>query len=555
MQNRLLGLIIGIFILLPGLVSAQQSLPVGMPVLEEAYRREQLSSKNDSLVSFTVRPIFFDHVNATKPANTDTSLASNKILNFNSTVSWNKGQGVLQILPLNIQQNYNSKLPYGWNNSSMVPAKGYQAQLSFGAYASYGALSVQIKPEFVYASNDEFTGFPTDQYDIIWAQYYDSYYNVTDIPEHYGDEAYNKLSWGQSSIRLNFNKISVGLSNENLWWGPGVRSSLLMSNNAPGFKHITINTIRPIETGIGSFEGQVIAGKLENSGLLPPEINRVYEGRTLYVPKQDDWRYISGFVLSYHPKWVPGLFIGASRTSQMYHQDAGSISDFIPLLQPFDKKNLTKKDRLSSLFLRWVWQETMTEIYGEYGHSGTQNVKDILYQPDYLAAYLFGMKKLIPLKGGHDSYMQASIELTKLQQTTPPSAGGWYTSSQVRQGYTNKGKVLGAGIGPGSNLQSIDISWYRGIKHIGLQFERYLHNNDFYYQAYTPATEFRKYWVDLSATGAMDWDYKNLLFSARISMIRSLNYQYVLYDRPPLYFVPGWDRLNFQFQTGITYRF
>ena len=28
-----------------------------------------------------------------------------------------------------------------------------------------------------------------------------------------------------------------------------------MSNNAPGFAHITLNTIKPIETGIGTFEG------------------------------------------------------------------------------------------------------------------------------------------------------------------------------------------------------------------------------------------------------------------------------------------------------------
>jgi hypothetical protein len=35
-----------------------QTLPVGIPVLEDAYRREQLLGITDSLISFTIRPLF-----------------------------------------------------------------------------------------------------------------------------------------------------------------------------------------------------------------------------------------------------------------------------------------------------------------------------------------------------------------------------------------------------------------------------------------------------------------------------------------------------------------
>ena len=35
-----------------------QTLPVGLPVLEDTYRREQLLGKTDSLISFTIRPLF-----------------------------------------------------------------------------------------------------------------------------------------------------------------------------------------------------------------------------------------------------------------------------------------------------------------------------------------------------------------------------------------------------------------------------------------------------------------------------------------------------------------
>ena len=439
----------------------------------------------------------------------------------------------------------------------MIPSRGNQSQMSFGVFAKYGPLSIQLKPEYVHAENLVFEGFPAEQYDVVWAKYFDSYYNVSEITERFGEDVYSKLFWGQSSVRLTFDPVSIGLSNENLWWGPGNRSSLLMSNNAPGFKHITVNTSRPVQTKFGSFEAQMIAGRLENSGILPREVNRVYEGRALYIPKRNDWRYLSGFVMTYNPKWVPGLFIGTSRVSQMYHQDAGtSPADFIPLLKPFENKSAAeKRDRYSTLFFRWVLKEAHAEVYGEYGHQGKKTFVNLREEPEIGAAYLFGLRKIIPWNKRSGEYLQVSVELTQLQQPSVPQYGGWYTSPTIRQGYTHRGQVLGAGIGPGSNLQSLSVSWYKGLKRIGLQGERYDHNNDFYYQMYNNPVDVRKHYIDMSASAFLDWDYRNLVFSAKGSMIRSLNYQYVLYNRPPDYFITGWDRINYQLNVGMMYRF
>lgn len=544
--------IIFLQILLISVIGFSQTLPVGIPVLEDYYRREQLIGNKDSLISFTIRPLLFvDQVKSTD----DDPGVDEKLSNFKSNLNWSKGN--FQLLPFNIQHQYNSQLPYDWNDGVMIPSRGNQTQISFGAFFKQGPLSIQLKPEYVHAENLEFEGFPSEQYDIVWAKYYQNYYNVSDITERYGDKPYSKLFWGQSSVRLTFDPISVGVSNENLWWGPGRRSALLMSNNAPGFKHITLNTSRPVQTPIGSFEAQLIAGRLENSGVLPPQENRVYEGQSLYVPKRDEDRFLSGFVLSYHPKGIPGLFIGASQLSQMYNQDAGkSLSDFFPLLLPFQsQEEALKRDRYSSVFFRWVMKEAHAEIYGEYGHQGKHSLTEFLREPDKSAAYLLGLRKLIPLKNRLGEYIQAAIEFTELQQTSVPERGGWYTSSVINQGYTHMGQIMGAGIGPGSNLQSLDISWFKGLKKIGLQFERYLHNNDFYYQMYNYPIDYRKHYVDMSAAISVDWDYKNLVFSAKGAMIRSLNYQYVLYNRPPDYFVTGWDRLNYQIKLGAMYRF
>ena len=94
----------------------------------------------------------------------------------------------------------------------------------------------------------------------------DKLWNHIDMPERFGERSHNRVLIGQSSIRINWKKLSIGLSNENIWWGPSIRNSIMMSNHAQGFNHITSNTVKPINTVIGDFEFQVITGKLENSG-------------------------------------------------------------------------------------------------------------------------------------------------------------------------------------------------------------------------------------------------------------------------------------------------
>ena len=73
----------------------------------------------------------------------------------------------------------------------------------------------------------------------------------------------------------------MGFSNENIWWGPSIRNSIMMSNHATGFKHLTFNTSSPIDTKIGSFEWQVISGRLESSTYTPPGTDKFYAGQRL----------------------------------------------------------------------------------------------------------------------------------------------------------------------------------------------------------------------------------------------------------------------------------
>ena len=551
-----------IFTCFKGIVKAQ-SLPVGTPVLDDYYRRQQLLGKVDSNISFTVRPLFSGPSLKTHDVfDPDSTLKSDHWVSM-GPVSFAKGLGTFQILPVSWQQQFNSDHPYGWNDGPMIPAKGYQTMLSGGFFVKFGPLSIQLRPEFVYAANPSFNGFATGHSNNDLTSYY-VYHNFIDLPERYGNEAYSKAFWGQSSIRLTFGPASIGLSNENVWWGPGIRNSLILSNNAPGFKHITINTVRPINTFIGSFEGQVLAGRLDYSNFLPLYAT-LSNGKSLFQLKKDDWRYFTGFNINYHPKWIEGFTLGLTRTFDAYHKDVKTFSEYVPFFFPYQKQNTNDgdpipRDQYTSLYARWLFTKAQAEVYFEYGlNDNSYNSRDFIGSPDHSRAYIFGMRKMLPLSGRADQHILFSAEVTQLSQTPDRivrQASGWYVHSGVTEGHTNEGQVLGAGTGSGGNLQSMEVSWASGLKKLGIRFERYEHDVDFQEANFPDINGNSRKWVDFAFALQGEWNYKNLIFNATLEEVKSFNYEWILKDyTPDQYYIPHNDVYNLHAVLGVTFRF
>lgn len=547
-------------------LSSAQVLPVGIPQLEDYYRRQQLLGKLDSTISFSVRPLTNAALKQRNIYNPDSSYIDNSQYRFAN------GKGMVQIMPATWQNQLTSAFPYGWNDGGMIPAVGYQTMLSAGVYAQYKWLSIQLRPEFVFAENRDYKGYQ-GRNESDWRLWWVRTGNGIDLPERFGTSSYTRLLAGQSSIRATFDPVSIGISTENLWWGPGMRNSLLMSNSAPGFLHATVNTTRPIRTGIGSFEGQIAAGKLRSSGFLPitPSDDNFFD--KYYQKPPDDWRYFSGIVLSYQPKWVPGLSIGLSRSFTVYSEDMGNkLGDYLPLFQSGSKSSFGDpaadslnaaddkgQDQLVSFFLRWVIPEANFEIYGEYGRNDHPwNGRDLVVNTSHTRAYTFGLRKLVPLQNYNQDLLSINFEMTQMspgRSATIRGAGAWYRHSQVRDGYTNLGQIMGAGMGLGNDVQALNVSVLRGMKQLGVQFERMVHYNDFFYL--TPK-DIRANWVDFGVAFNGVYDYKNFLFSGKIQYIHANNYQYQFEEKPELnnfWKYETFDKTNWHLQLGAMYRF
>ena len=420
----------------------------------------------------------------------------------------------IQIKTLGIDYfiEYNSHHPYNRNNGTMIPNRGYQHIISPGIFIKTGPLTIQFKPEHHFSENKEFDGFWEGHYSVIWAKRY-KLWNKIDMPERFGIVNHNKTTFGQSSIRLNWKNLSLGVSNENLWWGPSLRNSIMMSNHAEGFRHITFNTTKPIKTFIGNFEWQVITGRLESSGYTPPRTDIEHAGRKLYIPKinqqgrTDDWRYLQGYILSYSPKWIDGLSLGLIRWVQMYsalvegkYWWMEGNPTYFPAFQNFFRSNdkyenyEAQTNQAAGVFLRWLWKDSKAEIYAEFHHNDSkQNLRDLLLDADHSRAATIGLQKIFNIN--NDDFL-FNWEWTQMEQTASRlirNAGSWYEHWSVYDGYTNKGEVLGSSIGPGSNSHYFSLNRIRNHELFGIGLEIIDNDNDFYHEAFESAGDYRRY--------------------------------------------------------------
>ena len=563
--------------LICSLDSYSQTLNLNNSLFENNLRRAQLNGDVSSDISFTLRPLDLNNYNI-----------GDDIFDYNqyspTLLSFFNGNGKLKILPVDFKVNYSSHHPYNRNNGSMITNRGYQQLTSFGIYFELGPLSIQLKPEHIYAENKDYDGFWEGHYDITWARRY-ILWNRIDLPERFGESTYKKITFGQSSIRLNYKAISLGISSENIWWGPSIRNGIMMSNNAQGFNHITFNTRKPIKTAIGNFEFQLVTGRLEPSGFDPPSSDRTFEdtGTKLFIPKinqlgeTDDWRFFQGYIITYSPKWFSGLHLGLIRWTQMYGalfegkynwisddpRFKGAAVGWLPIFNNFFRKNdkvepLEKEtDQAASVFFRWIWEDSKAEIYGEFNHNDSKfNFRDLLSDSDHSRAVTLGIRKLFDSKKDNSQY-EFHWEWTQMEQTASRlvrNAFSWYMHGNVYHGYTNNGEVIGAGIGPGSNSQYISIAKLSENQRLGGALEIIDQDNDFYYLAFEDSRDFRRYWKDFNLHLFYEKKLKKFWGSINLVYSRSLNYQWELLNDPALpYYHPGRDVNNFHIDFKLTY--
>ena len=380
----------------------------------------------------------------------------------------------------------NSDLAFSLNQGTLWAGRGNNVRLRAGFQTAWGPVSLIVAPEFTHSQNRDFD-FPdprliplADQRGNLFADPFYVRPNSIDQPIRFGDASFSDIHPGQSTLAVHTGPATFGISTENEWWGPGIRNAIVLSNNAPGFAHFFVRAGQPVSTAVGTFDGRLLLGALRESSYFDD------------LPANDT-RSFSGFALTWQPPGLEdGLALGVTRA--VYRPVDGTTEVLPHLFDAFlsfpgrpndrpvsDSTQTPGPDQIYSLFGRWVFPESGFELYGEYSRTEfPASFRDFLEAPGHTQGYTLGLQWARAMRRGQDAF-RLQTEHTYLEKSTTfrdRPVGTYYTSRAVPQGYTNQGRVLGAGIGPGSSSHWLALDYFGPSWEVGLFGERIRWSND-----------------------------------------------------------------------------
>ena len=507
--------IIFISVLLGALATGAQSVSLLNKPLNDAIRRAQLWGDVLIASSFCIRPVDavkalgfddpysldakYDFVLNDKikegllpkfsiPISRLTDNISDSLTKYIVNKVSPKNLFLLRATPITTRVQYNGHHDYGWQDGPMIPNKGLQYYLNAGIYGNIGPIEFQYAPELVFAENRDLPA-PGMRFVPVSGDPYDS-------PDRFGTDPYQRSYSGQSYIKLNLGNVSFGISSENIFWGPGRYSGLIMTDNAPGMNHFLFNTNKPLQTLLGSFEFNFIGGKKIHSGFVWERGSNI-DGSSLPAVERDptldnSFNVFTGVIGVFNPIFLPGFSLGISREVWTESEPLMvKYFDYITLFfsNPFRSAGggTQPVDQMASVFFRYVMPESHAEVYGEYGLDDNRfDLEDFLVSPEHSRAYLLGFSKIHPIQTRNE-FLEFTSEITHIESSKESYNRVQFGNAIFYDSdYNHYGQNIGAGIGTGSNQWVVSFDHVNKNRRLGLVFERVVRNNDNLYRDMVP---------------------------------------------------------------------
>lgn len=430
---------------------------------------------------------------------------------------------------------WNSTLPFSLNEGSLWAGRGMNTMLTAGFRAKLGPVSVILAPELVFSQNLEVQTLPPpDSGRSLFSAPWHVGAQSADLPQRFGNERLLQLLPGQSTLSVAAGPTTFGGSTENQWWGPGIRNAIVMSNQAEGIPHLFLRTTRPLDTRLGRISAKWIVGGLSESLFFD-------------TVSTNDVRSLSGIVATLQPAGAPNLTLGVSRAVYARVDGASSVpSHALDALTWWRPTELTLPDSLTttadsargrghdqifSLFGRWVFPENGFELYAEWARAALPTSPiDLLNEPEHTQGYTLGLQWAKPIR--ETSIVRLQSEVTYLEESaaiTDRPGKSFYVSRSVVQGYTQRGRTIGAAIGPGASSQWLAIDYLAPTWQLGLLGGRIRWDNDAYYDK--PGRIYSAH--DVSVFGGVRTGIRLLGLDVTGEWLRGKRYNY-LFQNPEL---------------------
>jgi hypothetical protein len=354
------------------------------------------------------------------------------------------------------------------------PSIGVGAGVEF----RWKGITAAVTPRLIYESNDDFATIAVLRpgYSPFLNPHHQEGYLI-DFPQRFGAEPDTRIEPGQSYVRFGTRRFEAGVSTENFWLGSAQVYPILMSSTAPGFPHVFLGTVEPLDLWIAQVGLYAVVGRLQESDFFDTD-------------GTNDARLFSAAVVEVSPRWIPGLHVALARVQHELMPPGGfSFGHYLgtfldPSFTNESGGNPIETNGLGAVLARWVLPDAGFEAYAEWTREDTPNdIRDLLEEPDWTQAYTLGFHQLVTLE---DVRLRWYGELVHLGQAAPVRAGkgffSYYTHTRVPQGHTNQGQILGASPGPGSDAQILGVDAFHVRGTSGLWIERTRYDEDTYYR-------------------------------------------------------------------------
>ncbi len=409
----------------------------------------------------------------------DSSCGIRCVVRAGSDGSVGYGSGVSLVLP-RVLLGRNDGLPRSMNDGALWAGAGHFRTVAAGFRVAYGPVSLLFVPQVVVSENDtvvfrddigatKFQRAPVPKSRSPFAWPYDAA-NSIDWPWRYGVRQFRRADLGESVLSVRVGSAAFGFGTESMWWGPGIRNALLMSNNAAGIPHLFVRTREPVRTRIGVLDARWMLGTLDRSSyFVNPGAgdDPAFEALAARYPV----RSFNAAIVAWQPAPGAPVTLGLSRavyaptrtrSGALSHPLDIFASTGSPLSDTATAVTRRGRDQITSVFGRYAFPRAGLEAYAELARTELpSSLRDFLEAPNRTLGTTYGVQWARRIPGGA---LNVQAEGTNVEQGTTfrdRRAGTFYTSRRVAEGYTQRGQVIGAAIGPGASSQFLAIDFFR----------------------------------------------------------------------------------------------
>ena len=361
-----------------------------------------------------------------------------------------------------------SRFPSDRDNGTVWAGKGLSFQLAAGIGGSLGPIRYSVFPVVHWAQNLDFVVADTaspghSPYAYRWEL------TRIDWPQRFGSTADGDVRPGQSFLEITgWSRAAMGVSTENIWWGPSKRYPMLLGATSDGFPHVYG---RAPTLGLGPLRTVVRA-----------VFGRLTESQYFDQAEENNRNLFGALRVEIGLTSHPGVQL--AMTSMVRQRWSPELS-FVDVFRLVPRSTAREADGIGALTVLLPVTSLGLQLHATWGRGDFfLNTEDLLTQPDHNQFWSVGLHRDWshaddgPTWSLSTEHASSAASVSQYTSTRGPYGASVYRHDESTQGHTQRGQLLGPSIGPGARAAYASLRRTVNNHYMGVLVERILWDID-----------------------------------------------------------------------------